>query len=210
MRFMFKHRKLTPNSQVRILLQEEELLCLVNHLDLTYGLIDETKTEEWAIALKVLIGNLLAAYRELDFDLSELMNIPDFTEPDEIPDTIEVFPPMSYIWDHKETQRMITTAGENVALGLSFVFSAISRLVELQESLLSGGRPLRESATGWAWLLFDDAFERSLKTPPKEMEELKQLISEIHEDITVGTHGNPEPLLPIGSIVEGLRKELID
>ena len=104
---------------------------------------------------------------------------------------------------------MITTAGENVALGLSFVFSAISRLVELQESLLSGGEPLRGSATGWAWLLFEDAFERSLITPPKEMEELKQLISQIHEDITEAPLGNPEPLLPIGSIVEDLRKEFI-
>jgi hypothetical protein len=210
MRFMFKHRKLTPNSQIRILLREEELVCLMHHFDSTHFLIDETQTEKGAIVLKSLIGNLLAAYRELDYDPSELMNIPDFTEPDEIPDSIEVFPPMSYIWDHKETQRMITAAGESMALGLSFGIYAIARAVETVEALRKGEEPIAETIGGWAYQLFGDAFTGALQMPQAQMNRLKDIASAMQDLFMETPDPDPDPLPPVGHIIDALEKEFLD
>jgi hypothetical protein len=209
MGFLMKYRKPIPCVQVRILFSFEELNALLKHLNETYGLIDDNLSEEEALILKTLAGNFLGIYRELENDPCDFMNIPNFTEPDDLPDTIEIFEPMSYIYDQSETERLVIASADTMSLGVCFGVSAIARLIELRSNLLEGKEPVAEAPVDWAYQLFDDAFYRNHHLRDKKIKILKTIASAIYDHFIDETEDDTNPPPPSGDIIEELRKEFL-
>lgn len=150
MPLQLSHLPPVPFPQIRLTLSLFQAKAIVHFLDEEYNIIHDSIPEHEAYSVQKVGGDLVRAIEDLEEKPFHRLLMPDWSIPDDLPETFQLFNPGDLVWDASDSRYIPPIDAIDSPKNFAIIIAAISFLLELEDEIDSTIKaPLTERVFSW-------------------------------------------------------------